>query len=404
MILRVYSLALFGVVISCLIFPNSLKLISAISLAVGFLCAITRVRIDTGLILVLKLWFMTSLVTLFYIFVGLANGATTEAALQVLLIYIIFPFVWIFVIKLLLEVVPLDLAVKGLISVGVLGCLSVFFFYYSFLNNGPESVEFFIEVPNVDVGEEGNIAATMYVFGTLIFIIGGYISSFSSLTGGKKSTWLLSLFVFVALVSGRSALILAVLIGFIINAIVTGINFKRTRHSNFLRDTLWVVFSCVLVFVALNYFDLQFERIISLPIEKIAAMGGEGRNQQLFALIDGVGDTAGLGSGHGIGVDYKVSDIYPWRYEMVWVASVFRVGFIGAMVYSAPFILVIVLGFRRMLKKALDENEIFVFGGFISAFIASNTNPYIEALVFQWMFILPVLYFTRKGGHHFVLR
>src|SRR2546427_823629 len=95
-------------------------------------------RIDPGLILVLQLWFMTSLVTILYIFVGLANGATTEAVLQVLLIYLVFPLVWIFVINLFLEVVPLDLAVRGLITVGVLACLSVFFFYYSFLNYGPE--------------------------------------------------------------------------------------------------------------------------------------------------------------------------------------------------------------------------------------------------------------------------
>ncbi|HEY7750076.1 MAG TPA: hypothetical protein VH933_15540 [Aestuariivirgaceae bacterium] len=392
-------MALAGVVVSCLIFPNSLKTTSVVSLAVALFCAITRVKTDVGLILILKFWIMASLVTMFYVLIGAFKGAPTEAAIQVLLIYIVFPIVWIFVIKVFLQEVPLDFAVKGLIAVGVLACLSVFFFYYAFLSYGPESVEFFIEVPNVDVGTEGYIAATMYVFGSLIFIVGGYVASFSLLSGRKKSVLLLSLFIFVALISGRGALLLSVLIGLLLNAFVVGVNFKQRRDTNLSRDALWFFFACALVFVALDYFDLKLEQIVDPLIEKVSSVGGAGRKEQFIALINGIGESAGLGAGHGIGVDYRVNDLYPWRYEMVWAASVFRVGFIGAVIYAAPFVLVVIVGLRRLLKGTLSGDEMFVFGGFVSAFIASNTNPYIEALVFQWMFIFPVLYFIGNGEH-----
>lgn len=399
MVRKVYFLALLGVVISCLVFPNSLKTTSALSLALAFLCAITKVKLDAGLILILKFWVVGSLVTLLYLLVGVLRGAPTEAVIQVLLIYMVFPLVWIFVIKLFLQEVPLDLAVKGLIVVGVLACLSVFFFYYAFLSYGPDSVQFFIEDPNVDVGTEGYIAATMHVFGSLIFIVGGYVASFGSLTGRMKSALLLSLFVLVALISGRSALILAVLVGLLLNVITVGMNARQIGSSSILRDMLWIAVACVLAFISLDYAELKFEQIIEPFIEKISVMGGDTRTEQFLALMSGVVESAGLGSGHGIGAPYRVNELYPWRYEMVWAASVFRVGVIGAMIYSAPFLLVVALGLRRLVTRRLDSNEMFIFGGFIASFVASNTNPYIEALVFQWMFILPTLYFLQNGKH-----
>jgi hypothetical protein len=210
---------------------------------------------------------------------------------------------------------------------------------------------------------------------------------------------LLSLFVFVALISGRSALILAVLVGLLLNAIAVGMNARRRGGSSILRDTLWVAAACAIVYISLGYVDLKFEQIVDPLVEKISFTGGDTRTEQFFALMNGVEESAGLGSGHGIGATYRVSELYPWRYEMVWAASVFRVGIIGAIVYSAPFLLVVVLGLRRLVTRRLDGNEMFIFGGFVASFVASNTNPYIEALVFQWMFILPTLYFLQSGKY-----
>jgi hypothetical protein len=80
---------------------------------------------------------------------------------------------------------------------------------------------------------------------------------------------------------------------------------------------------------------------------------------------------------------------------MVWLASVYRVGVIGAAVYALPFILTLAIGLRALALGRLQRDEMFLYGGFLGAFIASNTNPYVEALVFQWMYVLPTVYFVQ---------
>jgi hypothetical protein len=32
-----------------------------------------------------------------------------------------------------------------------------------------------------------------------------------------------------------------------------------------------------------------------------------------------------------------------------------------------------------------------MFCGFVCAFLGTNTNPYIEAFVFQWMYVIPLV-------------
>jgi len=328
MIQNIFYAALLGVVVSCLIFPNSLKMLSVASLALGFMCAASRVKFNAEIKFTIGFWAASTIVSIIYILIGIVNGAPTEAITQVVLIYIIFPLVWIFVIAYLLRIATLHSIVSGLITVAFIACLSVFYFYYSFLNYGPDSVLFFIEKPNVDITSSRSVAATMYVFGSLIFLIGGYVASFSLLEGNRKNHLLLLLLVFVALISGRGALILSVGIGLFISVLATLAHKKKI----FFRNTLSVAIGTTLVLITLDYFDLGFGELVKPLIEKIFTLGGEGRSQQFVGLIDGISDNYGLGSGHGIGVDYKVNDNYPWRYEMVWLATIYRVGIIGAII------------------------------------------------------------------------
>ena len=367
-------------------------MVSVVSLVGAFVYALARVKLDGHLILVLKFWVAASFITTSYILIGVINGAPNESVTQVFVIYVISPFLWIYVAKSFVDMIPLDVAVRKLIVVSVFACLTVFLFYYLFLSYGANAVGFFIEAPNVDLGTEGYVAATMYVFGSLIFLLGGYCSAFLVAGGWKK--WLLLLFfITTALISGRSALMLAVVIGLLISVIATLPAIKKRIGFGFIRGGLLLSFACIVLFSILNYFGLSFVDLILPLIEKTLSFGGEGRHQQFFALASGISDNLGFGSGHGIGVDYQVSDKYPWRYEMVWVATVYRVGVFGAIVYFAPFFLSFLIGFRGLIKGRLSQSEIYVLGGGVCAFVASNTNPYIESFVFQWMYVLPVMYF-----------
>jgi hypothetical protein len=389
--------ALICLVISCLIFPNSLKLFSAASIVFSALLALCTLRKDNILKIMLQFWFANATITVIYILIGVVNSAPEEAIYQILLIYVLFPMLWIFVSKSILDTVSIYQIYTSLIRVGVLACFSVFYYYYSFLINGPDSVKFFIEEPNVNTITDGFIAGSMYVYGTLIFIFGGYFACFEFTKAKIKNYIILVLFSITALISGRGALILSLFIGAFVNLIsVKDSNHSKTK-SNYIHGVILLFGAIFLIVLFLNYFNLDLEIIIEPVAKKIVTFGGDGRNPQLFAFIDGIFEQNGFGAGHGISTSYTVSENFPWRYEMIWVASIYRVGFLGAAVYAAPFLLALFFGFKKLLTGNLDKNSKFLFGGFVAAFVATNTNPYIEAFVFQWMFILPVMYLLSKN-------
>ena len=396
MIRYLYFISLICVIISCLIFPNSLQVLSAISLGVCFVCAFINMRLNKQSLYFFGFWVIASFVTLFYLLLGVIKGAPDAAVFQVLSIYILFPLFWIVVLKYILEVLSPDYLVKGLLLTGLAACLSVIFFYYNFLVNGPDSVGFFIQGANVNVSKAGFIAATMHVFGTLIFLTGGYVSAYGLFNGSKKNSALLALFVFVALISGRSALILSIIVGLSINIVIYIRNPNFKKRDGFLKKMALLVSFVLAITLVFKYFELSFLAVLAPLFDKIYSGGGGERSSQFIGLISGFSDNFGFGSGHGIGIDYVASDIYPWRYEMVWVALLYRVGLIGTLIYLAPFLLTLAYGVSKLFKGELDDNEAFIFGGFVSVLIASNTNPYIEAFVFQWMYIFPVLYFLSR--------
>jgi hypothetical protein len=150
----------------------------------------------------------------------------------------------------------------------------------------------------------------------------------------------------------------------------------------------------LIIFLSSKFTDLNILLGVEQMFDKLTTRGGEGRNQQSYLFIEGIFENYGLGAGHGIGVSFAVHDKYPWRYEMIWLASLYRVGFLGAFVYALPFIFVLFSEGRHLIKGKLNSNEKFLYGGLLCSFIATNTNPYIEGYVFQWMFVLPVVYFT----------
>ena len=66
-------------------------------------------------------------------------------------------------------------------------------------------------------------------------------------------------------------------------------------------------------------------------------------------------------------------------------------GLLGAAVYAFPFFVYIVRVLRLARARQLPPHHKFLFSAFVAAFIASNTNPYIEAFAFQWMYTIPLV-------------
>jgi hypothetical protein len=274
----------------------------------------------------------------------------------------------------------------------------VAFYFWAYERWGQEAVKFMIDDPNVHI-EYGYVGARMYVYGSLIFILGGLVAAPQVIPNAIVRWVLIGCCVAVALTSARSGLMLAVPIGALLGALhgITSKQAGRAVGRLFVRG-IGVVLVVSLVGWALNeMYGIDIMLPLENTLEKLSTGGGEERSTQFMALLEGVSETMATGAGHGMGVRYYVNELTPWRYEMVWIASVFRVGVIGAIIYAIPFVLALYRGWRPLLRGQLSIHERFMYGGFVCAFFASNTNPYIEAIVFQWMYVLPVVYFLDEA-------
>jgi hypothetical protein len=334
------------------------------------------------------------LVTSVYMFVGVVAGAPMQAILQVIFIYIISPSLWVLVFVGLLNCVPMSFIVNAFFIYAILSSLSVALFFYLFANFGVEAVSVFKDGANVHV-RDGYSGATMHVYGSLIFLTGAFFSAPDLI---KKSfmKWIVLMCLFLsAITSGRSALILAAPLGMLVSFFVRSYSFKNLRYT-IVNFCLLFVFTFACAWLLFYFYKIDVVYIIKLFFDKVSQGGGGARVGQSNALLGGIESNYGLGSGHGIGVDYIRSTNFPWRYEVVWLATIFRVGFIGAFLYFLPFGLYMSGVFYFWFKGRIDSYDRFFLGGFLSAFIASTTNPYIEAFTFQWMYVLPVVYFFTK--------
>lgn len=377
--------------------PNSLPLLSAGAMSVSALFALSALRLNAPMRRLFGLYFLTVVVTFAYIVVGQLNGATFEALIQVSLVYIVSPFLWIIIANGIFRSIELERFYKILGILTLLACATVAIYFYGFLNFGPEFVSFFKEEgANLNLAD-GYSGATLHVYGSLIFLTAGFISSPELVRNFIFRIVLFACLFASAITSGRSALLLSVIVGMICGFILTPRTLRESdtkiaRSNNLLKYAAIVTVGIILVVYLINsYTNINLRFIYGLFFEKIADFGGDARTEQLASLYQGTLDSSGLGVGHGIGTDYVRNYRYPWRYELIWMATIYRVGIVGAVIYALPFFMYILTVIKIVVKGKLPREQKFLFSAFIASFVASNTNPYIEGFTFQWMFIIPMV-------------
>ena len=387
-----------------MVVPNSIKPVSVSFLALTALIGWRLTDFTPAFMRVVWMHVASSVVTLVFLLVGLLNGASNEALIQTLFIYIVSPAMWILVAGGVLAVMDAD-DLQGLMeNNAILACASVALFFYLFLNFGPEGVSFFIEPENANVNlQEGYAGATMHVYGTLIFLSS---AMFAMLTAGRMDTKLLitlGMLVVAAVTSGRSALMLSIPIGLAAGAALRpGIygQVAGTLAWNLGKQIGIAVAAAVIFVILLTAFtEVDVLYIITGFWEELSGGGGPERTNQAGALFEGIITTFGIGAGHGVGVNYIRSELFPWRYEIVLLATIYRVGFVGAFIYAWPFIRYGWGVFEVWTRHRLTNFDVFLFTGCASAFIAAATNPYIEGYTFHWMYVLPLtIFLVRHPG------
>ena len=375
--------------------PNAFKLVTAalLGLAAAHYVLVKQTFMSGRLA---KIWFIIAFVTIFYVLVGAVNGAPNEALGQVVIVYIISPLLWIVALRGALLTFGLERIIRFLTLLTVFAILSQIFYYWAFpAGRFPQLLELMAGTPNLDYSNN-QVGAVMFVFGSMIFLYAGLFAAPEVVTN-KSLRLILMLAAFIsAFTSGRSALILGVFIGLFIN-VVTSLRFSGRLVRLFaVNIPMLAIAGLVGAYALFTLFDIDVSVPITLLVEKISSSGGAGRAIYLPLLFEGAADHLFLGAGHGIGVDYAVSADFPWRYEVVGAATLFRVGIVGFLLYSLPFIIALREAFRAHRMHGLSRDEKYLVGTLIAGVMAANTNPYIEAVVFQWMFVLPCTYFIDR--------
>jgi hypothetical protein len=384
-----------GLALLTVILPNALK-----EVAVGLLVTISlyylllkNIRLNTKIVIT---WLAVVLTSAIYVIVGYFRGAPTEAGNQIIVIYIVSPFLWIICITGALSTYGLPRVVRFLILLTIIAIISQVFYYWAFASGNFQPVLYYMAgSPNLDFSKN-QVAAVMFVFGSMTFL---YACLFSAPEVVKSNVLRLILILSAftsAITSGRSALILAVSIGIAIYLISSAGNLRRLTRTRLINIFVIFVVPVISGYALSVLYDIDMSISIENLIEKTMSGGGAGRQDYIYLLLEGAADYFFLGAGHGIGVEYTVSDRYPWRYEVVGAATIFRVGLIGTIVYCFPFIFAFIGAFRLWRWRGLNIYERFTLGGLFSSLIVLNTNPYIEAIVFQWMFVLPCVYFMQQ--------
>lgn len=371
--------------------PNAFKEVMALSLSILAVLYFRRIARVPRTILVI--YSISALLTLFYLLIGVWNGAPEEAVRQVIIIYIFSPLLWIAAINGAMISFGTSVIIRWIIALGILGVASQAFFVWAFLNNAFLDLITLLSVdPNVHYAD-GYFGVAMFVFGALIFVSGAIFAAPEVIKSLPLRSLVLIIFGVSALTSGRSALILAVFVGLLIAFFPVRGSITR-RASGMLFSFIGIP---LMAYLAIFYLYVYAEIDVGIAVSnlwfKLANMGGDIRAEYAPLLLLRAAESFFLGSGHGIGVEIVVNESFPWRYEIIALATLHRVGLIGLFVYSLPIIIALYFAAHCFFSGRLSPEGRFVLGGFASSVIAASTNPYIEAVVFQWMYIFPVLYF-----------
>lgn len=386
--------AAFLLLLLAVVIPNSLPIPTAAAMGLAFLLALPGLRIGVGFRNLLAMYVCTVIVTIVYMIVGGMHDASLVALAQVAAIYIVSPLLWTIIAEALLRWLGTDRLIGWFVLLSLLCVASVALFFYLYFRHGAAAVAFFFQGANINQNE-GFSGATMHVYGSLIFLCGGFFSSPELIRSRLLRLVLLATLLVCALTSGRSALILAVPMGWLLGLVLTSRTTEHPHGSVFtsvIRYGLPVlVATAAALFLLQAYTQISLGAVLDVVTTKLASGGGEARVQMGHSLVAGILDNGGFGSGHGVGVKYVSDPIHPWRYELVWLATLYRVGILGTVIYALPFLLYILAVLRLAYRRRLPSRHKFLFSGLVCALLATNTNPYIEAFAFQWMYVIPLV-------------
>lgn len=222
---------------------------------------------------------------------------------------------------------------------------------------------------------------------SLIFILPFLISSLIFGKVYKSRFALLLLLILVAIMSGRRALLVTMIIAPIISVIITsGVWERRVAWKILSVFTLFI--SVIVVFYSIHpdYFVEMVSNIFNFSDNK----SNLERKYQFDALIDGFMLHPIFGNGAGAVASYIRSDMQPWAYELSYIAFLFQFGILGILSYFIGFVFIITFLIKQVKVKGRDSFEFFYLAGFLSFIMANASNPYLMKFDYMWVIFIPL--------------
>ncbi len=364
-----------------IVFPNSFREIKLPLFFVSFIYSLQYSAVMRKPVILFLL--LGVAITTIYVLVGLQQAKYPDVSTpQVFFVYAVTPILWSFICNMFVVRFKIKFILNWLVIFSILGAISIFAGIWLFDIGRLDILEYIIENPNKNLTDNGIIEMRLFVYGSLIFLIPAFMQV--STLYRPVVFWILQIiFIIASAVSGRSALLLAVGLGYI---------FFLVFNSKW-KIIFYIAGGILLLSISsfiLGSFGINLENVFSAFSDKITSTGDDPRELQFKYLFEKL---TFFGNGHGVGVEYLRSEEFPWRYEILPLAILFRVGVIGLLIYSLPFLYSLYIFLGLKVKNEMDK---FMFVGLFSMIVASFSNPYLESFEFNFFYVLPFIYFTHR--------
>ncbi len=379
------ALAVFFLLI--IVLPNSIRPIKLLMFpGLAAYCFYRLGKIDSELLIV---WGFMAVTTITYLVYPPQPKLTPALFVQISFVYMAAPLFWILICDFIVRNYDFETIRDFLFWCVVISFFSVLLYYYLFMNYGAEAVSIFIATDSANAKfdrTEGVYKATMHVFGSLIFLGPAFLAS--ETLGLVKKIIIVILLLIVAFISGRDALIACMALG--------GLIYAFFRYLDIAKQKMSLTAIVILLVVIGACFTETGQGATEKITTKLQEFGGEERRLQYNALVQGIQRDWMTGAGHTASTSYVRDPERPWRYELLPLALIYRVGIVGFLCYLYPVIATFWRMFGLVRTGQETQVDIFMATGMLATVISTATNPYLSSFEFQWCLFFPYCYFRYR--------
>jgi hypothetical protein len=343
-----------------------------------------------------------SFIGFFFIVVGIIKENTIEGSFNYTFpLYVLFPIFWWFIF------IPIHKKehIKSIEFVIYISCICISL--YILLYMGSIIGIIYFEVPKFEKEQnasfiEGSPIIKLNSLSTLVFAV-PYIMAKAILDLDRRKI-LLYISLIIGLIgvafSGRRMLIFMTLLSPFFTLLFS--YFTLTNKKIVLKRLLILM---TIVIIIMTFLFVYSKELINLDINSMLQRvlnsldvrnnsvdeSNEDRVAQTSSLINGWLEDPVFGKGYGSFSGHFRSDEKPWRYELSYLAQLFRTGTLGFILYMMGPIYIYYWLYKiaKSIDRFWSHTAISMAVGITSIFIAYSSNPYLEALDILWVIFLP---------------